>query len=189
MRSLRSVVLIGSVVLGESASAQVQDTTARRTANPLLQTWIGGGFAKTSWTPGSSTTHGFNLQGALALRTPFEPLRLRLDLFVTNAGATRVEGLNANLLLRASERLPIVPYFLAGGGAYGQFGSKPSAGWNVGAGVTLPLGDRAIFMESRFHSYRDKYAGQPWLIPGGGTSIRHEEFLQIWHPLTFGFRF
>lgn len=81
----------------------------------LFQFGIGGGFAKTSATPLSRTTHGYNLQATIALRTPLRPVRLRIDGLLSDAGATRVQALTASTVLSAPARWAATPYVLAGG--------------------------------------------------------------------------
>ena len=169
-----------------------QDTaTVSRPAPPerLLQVLVGGGFAKTSTTPLSRTTHGFNLQAALAIRTPFEPLRLRLDGLFSDAGSTQVQAFTASAVLAAPARWTAAPYLMAGGGGYMENGGRMTAGWNLGLGMNVRAGRQALFMESRVHAYRDAFAGQPYLVPNGVVGNVREPNRYLWHPLTFGFRF
>jgi len=63
------------------------------------------------------------------------------------------------------------------------------AGYNLGIGLNVRAGNQILFMDSRFHSYRDALSGQPYLVPNGVPTARHEPYKYLLHPLTFGFRF
>lgn len=178
--------------LALSLQVGAQDTaTVPRVAPPerLLQTSLGGGFSKVSSTPLSRTTHGFNLQAAVAVRTPFSPLRLRLDGVFSDAGNTQVQAFTASAVLAAPTRRRVGPYFLAGGGGYIENGGRMTAGWNLGLGLNVDAGGQVLFIESRVHAYRDALAGQPYVVPVGVVTSTHEAYRYLWHPLTFGFRF
>jgi hypothetical protein len=166
-------------------------TTAPRVAAPerLVQVSLGGGFSKVSSSPLSRTTHGFNLQAALAVRTPFSPLRLRLDGIFSDAGNTQVKAFTASAVLAAPTLRKVGPYLLAGGGGYLENSGRMTAGWNLGLGLNVPVGGQVLFMESRVHAYRDALAGQPYVVPVGVVGNTHEAYRYLWHPLTFGFRF
>jgi hypothetical protein len=181
-----------AVTLALPVQMSAQDTaTAPRVAPPehLLQTSLGGGFSKVSSTPLSRTTHGFNLQAALAVRTPFSPLRLRLDGLFSDAGNTQVKAFTASAALAAPARWRVGPYLLAGGGGYIENSGRMTAGWNLGLGLNVPTGGQVLFIESRVHAYRDAFAGQPYVVPVGVVANTHEAYRYLWHPLTFGFRF
>lgn len=155
----------------------------------LLRFGIGGGFAKTSANPLSRTTHGFNLQATIALRTPLRPLRLRFDGLLSDAGATQVQALTASAVLSAPARWAATPYVLAGGGGYAENSGRTTAGWNLGVGLSVRTGRQTLFMESRVHAYRDALSGQPYVVPNGVVADRHNQYTYLWHPLSFGFRF
>ena len=63
-----------------------------------------------------------------------------------------------------------------------------TAGWNLGIGLNVRAGNQILFMESRVHSYRDVFRGQPYRVPFGVTGTQHDAYNYLWHPLTFGFR-
>lgn len=128
-------------------------------------------------------------QAALAIRTPFEPLRLRLDGLFSDAGSTQVQAFTASAVLAAPARWTAAPYLMAGGGGYMENGGRMTAGWNLGLGMTVRAGHQVLFMESRVHAYRDALAGQPYLVPNGVVGNVREPNRYLWHPLTFGFRF
>ncbi|MDP1857895.1 MAG: hypothetical protein Q8K82_04445, partial [Gemmatimonadaceae bacterium] len=62
-------------------------------------------------------------------------------------------------------------------------------GWNLGVGVSVRTGRQTLFMESRVHAYRDALSGQPYVVPNGVVADRHNQYTNLWHPLSFGFRF
>lgn len=100
------------------AGAQSTVTSSTDTISArLLQFGIGGGFAKTSANPLSRTTHGFNLQATIALRTPLRPLRLRFDGLLSDAGATQVAGPNGEC--RALGTRPVGGDTIRAGGWWG----------------------------------------------------------------------
>jgi len=187
MRPLTAAFLASTTCFVGVASAQqsAHDSLPAGIGQPLLQASLGGGFAKTSSTPLNSTTRGYNLQAALAVRTPLEAVRLRVDGLFSDAGTTRVEAVTAGAVLSASSRWAVAPFVLAGVGGYVENGGHLTAGWNLGLGVSRG----ALFIESRVHAYRDALAGEPWVIPNGVVAARHSNYRYLWHPLTFGFRF
>ena len=174
------------------SAVRAQDTavtTRARAPEHLLQWMIGGGFAKTSSSPLNQNTHGYNLQTGLAIRTPLDPLRFRLDGLFSDAGNARVQALTLNAVLAAPTKWKASPYLMAGGGGYMENGARMTSGWNLGIGMNVRVGEQIMFMESRVHSYRDAFAGQPYRVPFGVVSGTREPDRYLWHPLTFGFRF
>ena len=191
-----SVLSLGALALTLLVPLQVsraQDTSSaqkRSTTERPLQLSLGGGFAKTSSTPLIRNTQGYNLQASLGMRTPLRPLGLRFDGIFSDFSNMRVSALTANLTLSAPSRWRAVPYLLGGGGAYVDNSvSGMTAGWNLGIGLNVRAGDQLLFMESRFHSYRNSFAGQPYFTPNGATAFQHASEKFLWQPLTFGFRF
>jgi hypothetical protein len=188
MRGLPAALLIiAASVVG--AQQGPQDSVSRVVSQPFLQASIGGGFARASASPVSTGVHGFSLQAALAIRTPLQPLRFRVDGSLSDAGSTRVSAFTAGVMLSAPARWNVAPFLMAGGGGYAQKGASLTSGWNLGLGVNLRAGSQTLFMESRVHAYRDRLAGQRWVVPNGVVSARHEAYTYLWHPLSFGFRF
>jgi hypothetical protein len=170
----------------QSIAAAQRDTAPER----LLLFSVGGGFAKVSSTPRSNTTLGYDLQATAALRTPIPLFRLRVDGLFSDAGVTRIHAFTGSAVLSAPARWATAPYLMAGGGAYAEQGGRLSAGWNVGAGISVATGGGTrLFMESRVHAYRDPLRGQPYIVPFGVTSVTHEAYSYLYQPLTFGFRF
>ncbi len=120
---------------------------------------------------------GYNATASLAIALPALPFGLRGDAsynsfrskhltFPQNAGNTaynsdaRVASLTANVVYQIALPAPIVrPYLIGGIGAYNtHFSGGPSAqqsststGFNVGAGVALPLILANTFIEARYH--------------------------------------
>lgn len=173
-------------IVAQSVAAVQSDTASER----LLLFSVGGGFAKVSSTPRNNTTLGYDLQATAALRTPIPLLRLRVDGLFSDAGATRIHAFTGSAVLSAPARWAAAPYIMAGGGAYAEQGGRMSAGWNVGAGVSVATGGGTrLFMESRIHAYRDPLRGQPYIVPFGVTSATHAAYSYLYQPLTFGFRF
>lgn len=121
---------------------------------------------------------GYNVTGSLAVAVPVVPFGLRADVaynsfgtknvsFPANLGNTaynadaRVLGVTANLVLSVPLPEPVVhPYLIGGAGVYNvrlaPFGSGASSsqsnfGFNLGAGVTIPLTGFNTFIEARYH--------------------------------------
>jgi hypothetical protein len=173
-------------IVAQSGAAAQRDTAPER----LLLFSVGGGFAKVSSTPLSSTTLGYDLQATAAFRTPIPLLRLRIDGLFIDAAATHFHAFTGSAVLSAPARWAAAPYLMAGGGAYSNPGADMSAGWNVGAGISVATGGKTrLFMESRIHAYRDPFKGQPYRVPTGVTFDTHEAYSYLYQPLTFGFRF
>ena len=120
---------------------------------------------------------GYDATASLAIALPVLPFGLRGDAsynsfghknvvfpaYVGNTGYTsdvRVASFTANVVYQISLPAPIVrPYLIGGVGAYNtHFSSAPSgqqsstnAGFNIGAGVALPLILANTFVEARYH--------------------------------------
>ena len=189
---LTRLLLLAALVLLPRLELTAQLTTSATPdtgTSPRWQLSVGGGFARVSDTPLSRTNQGYTLQAGLGVRTPLPALRLSFDAMFTDAGATRVSALTANARLSAPVSWSARPYLAAGGGAYKDHATQPTAGFNLGLGMTVRAGRQLLFMESRFHSYRNVYGGDPYVVPNGVVTKRQSNQLYLWHPLTFGFRF
>lgn len=186
------LLLLAALVLlprFELAAQLTTSATPDTGASPRWQLSLGGGFARVSDTPLSRTNQGYTLQAGLGMRTSLPALRLSFDALFTDAGATRVSALTGNARLAAPVSWSARPYLVAGGGAYKDHDTQTTAGFNLGVGITVRAGRQVLFMESRFHSYRNVYGGDPYVVPNGVVTKRQANQLYLWHPLTFGFRF
>ena len=120
---------------------------------------------------------GYDVTASLAIALPVLPFGLRGDAsynsfgqknfaFPANVGNTsynsgvRVASFTANIVYQISLPAPIVrPYLIGGVGAYNtHFSGAPSgqqsstnAGFNIGAGIALPLILANTFVEARYH--------------------------------------
>lgn len=183
---LTSLLLLPPVELAAQAATVVEsDSTSPR----RLQLSIGGGFAKVSSSPLNRTNQGYQMQAGVGIESPFRPLRLSVEGLFSEAGSTRLGSVTANAILTAPVPWSARPYLVTGGGAYSENGSRITSGFNFGLGLNARVGDQTLFMESRFHTYRDAYAGQAYVVPNGVVATRRGERRYLWQPLTFGFRF
>ncbi len=121
---------------------------------------------------------GYNVTGSVALGFPVIPFSVRADVAYNSFGTknvqvaanansasynadARVVGVTANAVLPIPLPVPILsPYLIGGVGAYNvrltpfagaANSSQTNRGFNLGAGVTLPLPGLNTFVEARYH--------------------------------------
>lgn len=135
---------------------------------------------------------GYNITGSLAIGLPLIPLGLRGDVSYNRFGTKNlafphpsgtgsgsynadasVIGVTANAVYSLPLPEPIVkPYLIGGVGVYdvrispttGSSSSKSSFGFNIGAGVTIPLVAFNAFVEARYH-HVDQSGGGVSFVP------------------------
>ncbi len=188
-RLIGTAVALLALALSEMRAQAPTQVNGDASDSRLLQFSVGGGFSRVPSNPLSRTNLGYNLQASLGVRTPVEPLRLRVDGLVTEAGVTRMTALTASASLSGPVRWSTRPYLLAGVGGYSENSGKTTAGFNVGLGADLRVGKSVLFMESRFHGFRDAAAGQGYLVPNGVVKARRDGTQYLWNPVSIGFRF
>jgi hypothetical protein len=135
--------------------ARAQSDASSSTLTSRLRFSVGGGFADSPPVGGSgSGTLGYHLTAAAEHRTAWSPLHLRVDgLFAHWDNDQRLSALTGGVVLRAPERWRAAPHLLAGAGGYASRAGGLAHGWTLGAGVRVPLGARAILVESRMHAF------------------------------------
>ncbi len=119
---------------------------------------------------------GYNLTAHLGIKPPLAPLGLRIDGMLNSfegkpSGTVRVVAGTVNATLSGAG-MPIPMGYLIGGlGLYntnvsfgGASASSNDIGFNIGAGLNLPLTGFSTFLEARFH-YVDGDGGALKFIP------------------------
>jgi hypothetical protein len=117
---------------------------------------IGGGFAESAPFGGRGVGNiGYNFSGALERTTSIPGLRLRTDGSFSNwGGGQHLAALSAGAALRAPDRWRVAPALIAVAGGYLTSGStRVNPGWSLGAGLRMPVGDKALLLESRIHAF------------------------------------
>ncbi|MDF1504263.1 hypothetical protein [Roseisolibacter sp. H3M3-2] len=161
-----------------ASAAGAQAPAPRDSAAPPLTFGVGGGFAMHSPLRPTTPTDGlgYTATAQLELRTALRPLLLRGEGSLARwSNGERVSSLTAALVARPTARWRVLPYAVGGGGIYFPQGAGSAPGWTLGAGLQLPAGTRALFLESRLHAM------------SVGTGI--ERWRYTYSPLTLGIRF
>lgn len=129
---------------------------------------------------------GYNFTVGIGLRPALSPLGLRVEGKYNNFGAKdcdacdnlSVKGIDANAIydfMPVTKTVGVSFYGIGGLGAFkassGDFDSDTKLGWNIGAGLRLPLSGFSGYVEARFHQ-----------MNGDGGNLR-------WVPITFGLVF
>jgi opacity protein-like surface antigen len=194
-RSAIAVAVLGVACLAATATAAAQLNL------PSARFGIGGGVTSPrNAYHANSLGEGFNTgwQGIafLEFKDPKRPIGIRADFVISEnpgndqynaaAGATttmRLFGGELDVSYSVGSAAGIRAYLLAGGGAYQTTLWQDSAtiafpdqsenkfGWNAGAGVTLPAGPGALFLEARYVSVANSFisSGQaPFVAIVGG---------------------
>jgi hypothetical protein len=174
-----------------AGDARAQSGADGITETPRLRYSLGGGIADSPPFGGSgpASSLGYHLTGAAELRTRWSPLRLRADgLFAQWGNDQRVSALTGGLVVRAPERWRAAPFLLGGAGGYASRGGGIARGWNLGAGLRVPLGVRAIIVESRMHAFDVGEGG----LARSGTSLANPAYNRwqyTYMPLSFSLQF
>jgi outer membrane protein with beta-barrel domain len=129
---------------------------------------------------------GFRIGAGLELRPPLSPIGLRLDGAYDRMGVEDFDGAWTiwNLTLNAVAAPPVSPlYFIGGVGFYSvdltgdDFADEDATshvGFNIGAGLNLPLTGFSTFIEARWHRIS---SDEDWA------------FNASYIPIVFGIRF
>jgi hypothetical protein len=188
-------VLLGGLALPSGTHAQpaVVDSA------PRVRLSIGGGFAESPPIPlGGVGSLGYSVQAGAEVGLPVPGLHLRTDALLSQwargpgLGAHRMGALTAALVARAPARWRAAPYVLGGGGGYAvnASGGSLAPGWTVGAGVLVPVGRRAFFIESRMHAVNlGTRVNTPEWEQRRLLSVGFERWQYTYTPLSVGFRF
>jgi len=129
---------------------------------------------------------GYNFTVGLGMRPPLSPLGFRVEGKYNNFSAKNcdacdnlsIKGLDANVLydfMPVTKAVGVSFYGIGGLGAFkassGGVNSDTKLGWNIGAGLRIPLTGFSGYIEARYHQVNGD---------NGNTS---------WIPLTFGLVF
>ncbi len=149
-KSLYSVLAVSLLVVGaQSTEAQLPS---------LLRFNVNGGAAMPMSDAGDVWNAGFRVGAGLELRAPLIPLGLRVDgaydrMAVKDGGDGKLSILSGTA--NGVFSMPLLPVYAVGGiGMYRMdAGADPTTefGFNVGAGLALPLIMFSPFVEARFH--------------------------------------
>jgi opacity protein-like surface antigen len=128
---------------------------------------------------------GYNLTAGIGLRPALSPLGFRLEGQYNNFGGKdcddcdgSIKGLDVNAIydfMPVTKTVGVSFYGIGGVGGFrsssGDVNSDTKFGWNLGAGLRLPLSGFSGYVEARFHQ-----------VSADGGSTR-------WIPITFGLVF
>lgn len=142
---------------------------------------VAGGLTMPTGDATNSVKSGYNLTVALGIKPPVAPIGFRVDAMwnsldakATGADPLRVLGGTANLTVSG----PMLPmgYLIGGAGMYnfsssGSSNSNTELGFNVGAGLNIPLTGFSTFLEARYHHVNAEQGSFQFI------------------PITFGLRF
>ncbi len=186
-------LLLAALAMAPRASAQAPLAAAPAVdgaAPPRVSFGVGGGFADGPPFGRGPGDIGYAALATAELRTPLRALRLRGEGLFANWGSNRrVSALTASALALPPVRWPALPYLLGGGGAYTMGDDAGlSPGWTLGAGLRIPAGRRAFFVESRLHAIN---VGQRGLDRSGLPAYArlYRRWQHTYTPLTFGLQF
>jgi len=179
--------LLATIPCGARAQSDAPSTTIPR----RLRFSIGGGFADSPPFGGSGpgSNLGYHLTSAAELRTGWSPLHLRADgLFAQWSNDQRLSALTGGVVIRAPERWRAAPHLLAGAGGYASRAGGLARGWTLGAGVRVPLGIRALLVESRMHAFD---VGEDGLARSGAPlgNSGYSRWQYTYMPLSFSVQF
>jgi hypothetical protein len=187
---LSCITLFAAAVL---VPARVQcQSGADPIASPAsFRFFIGGGFAEGAPFTGAGVGDiGYNFSGAVERRTRLPGLRLHTDAFFANWGSDQhVAAVSAGLALHAPDRWRIAPAVIATTGVYRTSRvDRMNPGWSLGAGLRVPLGERALLLESRIHAFD---VGERGLAASGVSpqSVKYDRWQYTYTPLTFSIEF
>jgi hypothetical protein len=189
--------VVGGLTLASGAHAQTHAPV--RDAAPRVRMSVGGGFADSPpLPPGGVGSLGYSVQAGAEVGLPLPGLHLRADALMSQwsrgpgGGVHRMSAATAALVARAPVRWRAAPYVLAGGGGYAvnARGGSLAPGWTLGAGVEVPVGSRAIFLESRVHAFNlGTRTNTPEWEQRRLLGVGFERHQSTFTPLSIGFRF
>ena len=122
---------------------------------------VGGAFPQSDF--GNSFNTGFNITGMLGINVPLLPVGFRIDAAYNQFGAkgisnvnAKIAGVSGNVLFGIPGAVIVSPYLIGGLGYYRVSSSATGSvasndfGFNVGAGVKVPLLVFSTFIEARY---------------------------------------
>ena len=144
----RAAVILAAALVPAALSAQVS-------------LGVAGGMSMPTGDASDAVKSGYNLTVALGIKPPVAPIGLRID-GMWNSFESKVATDVSNRILAGTANVtlsgPMLPmgYLIGGGGMYnfsasGSSTSTTKFGFNVGAGLNLPLTGFSTFLEARYH--------------------------------------
>lgn len=163
------IAVIAFVAAAGTASAQVATIL-----KPVqVGVAVGGAFPLSDF--GKSFNAGFNVTGMLGINVPLLPVGFRIDAAYNQFGAkgtsnvnAKIAGVSGNVLFGIPGAVIVSPYLIGGVGYYRVSSSATGSvasnnfGFNVGAGIKIPLVVFSTFIEARYTRISDT---------GGSTSF------------------
>jgi hypothetical protein len=182
-------VLTALVIVLPSAALHAQSSPAEPARTSPITFAIGGGFAQRApFAPAGVGEIGYAAQANVEWRTPLRMFSLRGESMFANWGSDhRVTALTAGVVAAPSLRSPVLPYLVAGGGAYATTGAGRSPGWTLGAGLRVPMGQRSFVIESRIHAIDVGLDGARRGVQPFSTAYNRWQY--TYTPLLFGIGF
>ena len=158
MRKSRvAVAVIALLAAAGTASAQVATIL-----KPVqIGVAVGGALPLSDF--GKSFNSGFNVTGTMAINVPLLPVGFRIDAAYNQFGAkgtsninAKIAGVSGNAVFSVPGAVIVSPYLIGGVGYYRVSSSATGSvaandfGFNVGAGVKVPLVVFSTFIEARY---------------------------------------
>jgi hypothetical protein len=122
---------------------------------------VGGAFPLSDF--GKSFNTGFNVTGMIGINVPLLPVGFRIDAAYNQFGAkgtsnvnAKIAGVSGNVLFGIPGAVIVSPYLIGGVGYYRVSSSATGSvasnnfGFNVGAGIKIPLVVFSTFIEARY---------------------------------------
>ena len=153
-----------AVAVMAAATAATAGAQAPASYTKPVSIGVSGGASIPTGDLSDDANTGWNLNGHIGLATPTLPISFRGDVGYNNWGAKSFSGnyhmwnLTGNAVFEIPQPTGVSPYILGGLGAYklGASSNGISAnddwrfGFNVGAGVKLPLSGFNTFLEAKY---------------------------------------
>lgn len=173
-------VAVTAIVVSTAAVASAQGVT---TATKPFSLGVSGGAAIPTGDLANSFNTGYNVGGHVALGAPGLPIGFRGDVNYDNFGSkgsgngsAHIWSYTANAVLGIPVVPGLSPYLIGGiggfkpGASYTSGGTTFTAssgtkfGFDVGAGLTIPLSGFNAFVEARYNRFNDG-AGSTSFVP------------------------
>jgi hypothetical protein len=173
---------LGGLLLSAALIAAPSIATAQ---NPFHFN-VAAGAAVPTGDLGDAANVGYNITLGVGYRAPLIPLGFRVEGKYNNFGIKdcddcdnlSIKGLDANVIydfMPGTQAVGVSFYGIGGLGGFqadaGGGDSDTKLGWNLGAGLRIPLSGFSGYIEARFHQ-----------VNGDGGNLR-------WIPITFGLVF
>ena len=126
---------------------------------------IAAGAAIPTGDLGNAADVGYNLTAGIGMRPPLSPLGFRVEGKYNSFGAkncpanldcgkAEVKGVDANLIydfMPVTQTVGVSFYGIGGLGGFAVGDGDTHLGWNIGAGLRLPLTGFSGYLEARYH--------------------------------------